>query len=257
VATDPDKPAPFQHEQHSHSRQSAPANEGEHSHGHGSHHGHSHSHDHDHPHDHEHGHDHSHVPHDWHSEAYVDYWINRDVTRDEERRPRIREMIAQASLPREATIRVLDVGAGYGFVTEEVLRAFPNAHVTLQDFSELMLGHARQRLAAVAGRLSFVLCDLTDPTWTERVGGPFDLIVSAIAIHNLRQVETIAACYRGIAGLLKPDAAFLNYDIYQQFGGIETHIGMMQNAGMTRVSRAWSEERHAVIVGHGRRAPPS
>lgn len=243
MAKDQDKPtANTQHEHHSHS------------HGHNSH---SHDHSHDHDHHHDHGHDHSHVAHDWHSESYVDYWINRDVTRDDERRPHIREMIAHASLPRQAAIRVLDVGAGYGFVTEEVLHAFPNAHVTLQDFSELMLDRARERLKAKAGQLSFALCDLTDPAWTERVGGPFDLIVSAIAIHNLRPTEKIAACYRGIAGLLKPDAPFLDFDIFQQFGGIETHIGMMQNAGMTRVSRAWSEEHRAIIIAHGRRAPPT
>jgi hypothetical protein len=85
-----------------------------------------------------HSHEHSHAPHDWHSKAYVDDWIKHDATRDEERRPRIRQMVALAALPQSAGISVLDVGAGYGFVTEEVLRAFPAARVTLQDFSEPM-----------------------------------------------------------------------------------------------------------------------
>jgi ubiquinone/menaquinone biosynthesis C-methylase UbiE len=183
----------------------------------------------------------------------VEDWINRDATRDDERRPHIREMVAMAALPRDAAIKVLDVGAGYGFVTEEVLRAYPNAHVTLQDYSDLMFAHARQRLAKASAQLTYVLCDLTDPNWTEKVGGPFDLIVSAIAIHNLRDSETIARCYRGIGGLLKPDAAFLNYDIVRQFGGIETHIGLMLNAGMTRVSRAWNDQHAAIIIAHGRR----
>jgi len=158
-----------------------------------------------------------------------------------------------AAFPRDAAIEVLDVGAGYGFVTEELLRVFPRARVTLQDYSELMFAHARRRLAKVADQLTYVLCDLTDPEWTQRVGGPFDLIVSAIAIHNLRDMKAIAACYRGIARLLKPGAQFLNYDIFRQFGGIESHIGLMQETGMTRVSRAWDEDRTAIIVGHGRR----
>ena len=72
-----------------------------------------------------------------------------------------------------------------------------------------------------------------------RVGGPFDLIVSAIAIHNLRDRNAIADCYRGIARLLKPGAVFLDYDLFEQSGGIETNIGWMRDAGMTRVSRAW------------------
>jgi SAM-dependent methyltransferase len=212
--------------------------------------------DRDHPHERPrgHGHDHAHDPHDWHSQTYVDYWIKRDESRDEERRPRIRQMIEMAKLPREAELAVLDIGAGYGFVTEEVLRAFPMAHVVLQDFSELMLTRARKHLGKFAGQLSFVLADLTDPTWSDRVGGPFDLIVSGIAIHNLRATDKIAAVYRGVAGLLKPDALFLDYDLFAQHGGIETHVGMMQEAGMTRVSRAWDYGHAAIIIGHGKRA---
>jgi trans-aconitate methyltransferase len=206
--------------------------------------------------DHAHGHHHPHrhEPHDWHSPAYVDQWIKRDESRDEERRPRIRQMIAMANLPHDATPAVLDIGAGYGFVTEEVLRAFPKARVTLQDFSELMLARAREHLANAAAQLSFALCDLTDPAWSSRVGGPFELIVSAIAIHNLRTLDKIAACYRGLAGLLKPGAMFLDYDLFQNVGGIEAHIGLMQEAGMTKVSRAWDDGHAAIIVARGKRA---
>ncbi len=223
-----------------------------HDHRHNGDHAHDHSHDHSHGHSHDHSHDH--VPHDWHSQTYVDDWIKRDESRDDERRPRIRQMIAMAKLPPDFSPAVLDIGAGYGFVTEGVLHAFPAARVTLQDYSQLMLDRARERLAGHAGRLSFVLADLTDATWTSRVGGPFDLIVSAIAIHNLRKLDAIAACYRGIAGLLKPGAPFLDYDLFAQSGGIETHIGLMQEAGMSRVSRAWDDGHAAIIVGHGKRA---
>jgi SAM-dependent methyltransferase len=209
--------------------------------------------DRDHEHGHSHDHGHAHAPHDWHSQTYVDQWIKRDESRDDEHRPRIRQMIAMAKLPPDAAPAVLDIGAGYGFVTEEVLRACPNARVTLQDYSDLMLAHARENLAKSLGQLSFVLADLTDPIWTKRVGGPFDLIVSAIAIHNLRATDKIAACYRGIATLLKPGAPFLDYDLFLLHGGIETHIWLMQEAGMTRISRAWDDGHAAVIVAHGKR----
>jgi ubiquinone/menaquinone biosynthesis C-methylase UbiE len=149
---------------------------------------------------------------------------------------------------------VLDVGGGYGFVTEEVLRAFPVARVTLQDYSQLMLDRARERLQKWSGHMTYVLADLTDPAWSARVGGPFDLIVSAIAIHNLRDRGAIAACYRAIGGLLKPGAPFLDYDLFAPTGGIEAHIGLMQEAGMTRVGRAWDDGHAAIIVAHGRRA---
>lgn len=149
---------------------------------------------------------------------------------------------------------MLDVGAGYGFITEEVLRAFPRARVTLQDFSDLMLARAREHLVKFADQLSFVLADLTDSTWSDRVGGPFDLIVSGIAIHNLRAADKIVAVYRDVAGLLKPGAPFLDYDLFAQYGGIETHIGMTQEAGITRVSRAWDDGHAAIIIGYSKRA---
>src|SRR5690348_14153964 len=60
-----------------------------HSSGHAQNHHHDHDYGHDHGHGHHHGHDHFHT-HDWHSQAYVEDWIARDATRDEERRPRIR-----------------------------------------------------------------------------------------------------------------------------------------------------------------------
>jgi SAM-dependent methyltransferase len=189
-----------------------------------------------------------HRPHDWHSEAYVEDWIKHDAARNDERRPRLKCMVALAPFPRDAAISVLDVGAGYGVVSEEVLGAFPNACVTLQDYSDVMLACARQSLAHAAGRLRYVLCDLTDPSWIERVGGPFDLAVSAIAIHNLRDIAIIGACYRGICQVLKPGGCFLDYDRFEPAGGIATHEGQLRAGGFARVERAWEQSPLAIIA---------
>jgi len=85
--------------------------------------------------------------HDWHSQNYVEWWIARDAGGDAERRQRIREMLAQSGFGPQAAITVLDVGGGYGVVTEEVVTAFPQARACLQDYSEPMLAAARERLA--------------------------------------------------------------------------------------------------------------
>src|SRR6516164_7609325 len=126
------------------------------------------------------------VPHDWHSSEYVSEWITRDATRDRERRPLLQKMLSATPFPHDAALQILDVGAGYGVVSEEALQAFPAARITLQDYSRPMLDRARQRLADYSERLRYVMCDLTDPSWPQQVGGPFDIAVSAIAIHNLR-----------------------------------------------------------------------
>ena len=188
--------------------------------------------------------------HDWHSLSYVEEWIERDRQRDEERRARLKKMLAVATFAPDAAISVLDVGGGYGVVTEEVLRAFPQARVTLQDYSQPMLDEARQRLAPLAAQVGFVQCDLRDPSWTDRVSGPFDLAVSAIAIHNLGELATMASCYRGIARVLRPGALLLDYDLFERFSGIALHKRMLGEAGFARVDLTWQQSPVAILAAY-------
>jgi ubiquinone/menaquinone biosynthesis C-methylase UbiE len=185
-------------------------------------------------------------PHDWHSTDYVAEWITRDAARDPERRPLLRQMLSFAPFPRDAELKVLDVGAGYGAVSEEVLHAFPAARIVLQDYSQPMLDRARERLADRSEQLRYVVCDLTDPSWTKQVGGPFDLAVSAIALHNLRDPAKIFACYRAIHDLLKPGGCFLNCDRFVD--GVEPHLAELRKAGFGRVECPWQESPRAIIV---------
>jgi ubiquinone/menaquinone biosynthesis C-methylase UbiE len=190
-------------------------------------------------------------PHDWHSTDYVAEWIRRDAARDPERRPLLQQMLSFAPFPREAEVEVLDVGAGYGAVSEEVLQAFPTARITLQDYSQPMLDRARQRLAERSDQLRYVVCDLVDPSWPQQVGGPIDLAVSAIALHNLGDRRKIYACYRAIHDLLKPGGYFLNCDRFVE--GVEPHLAELRAAGFDRVECSWQEPPRAVIVA-GRNA---
>ena len=184
-------------------------------------------------------------PHDWQSADYVAGWIEHDVTRDPDRRPLLRRMLSSAPLPGAAR-EVLDVGAGYGVVTEEVLAVFPAARVTLQDYSRAMLDQARRRLADHSDRLSFVLCDLFDPSWPQHVGGPFDLAVSAIVLHNLGSREKIFACYPAIHALLKQGGCFLNYDRFAD--GVNGHLTALRAAGFAPVECTWQEAPYAIVA---------
>ena len=185
-------------------------------------------------------------PHDWHSADYVAEWIVRDAARDPERRPLLQRMLSFAPFPHEVHLEVLDVGAGYGAVSEEVLKAFPAARITLQDYSQPMLDRARQRLADHSDRLRYVLCDLTDSSWPQQLGGPFDLAVSAIALHNLRDPEKIFACYRAVHTLLKPGGCFLNCDRFVE--GVQPHLAELREAGFDRVECPWRDPPRAIIV---------
>jgi ubiquinone/menaquinone biosynthesis C-methylase UbiE len=191
--------------------------------------------------------------HDWHSSDYVDWWVTRDQSRDAQRRQRLRAMLGHAGAAADAELAVIDIGGGYGVLTEEVVAAFPRARVTLLDYSEPMLLVARERLIAHRGRINYVLADLTDRSWVDRVlslgGGPFDLGVSAIAIHNLRQTPLIANAYNGVAGVLKPGALFLDYDLFfDEIGGLAGNIQLLHEAGFSRVDCLWQQTPVATIA---------
>ena len=212
-----------------------------HDHSHGHHHDHGHDHDHHH---HHHGDDHH---HHWDSADYVRSWIARDVERHAERARIIAHVIAAIPFARDAAIEVLDVGGGHGVIAEAVLDTFPRATVTIQDYSPHMLGAARERLLRHSGRLRTILSDLSDPAWSATVGGPFDLAVSGIAIHNLQAMAAIAACYEGVRSLLKSGGAFIDYDHFDRVGGVPLHQHMLKVAGFANAEVIWHEHPTAVI----------
>jgi len=220
----------------------------DHSHDHGHHHhdhdDDQHHHDHDHHHHHHHGDDHH---HHWDSADYVRGWIARDAGRQGQRAPIIARVVAAVRFARDAAIEVLDVGGGAGVIAEAVLDAFPNAMVTVQDFSPHMLAAARERLSRHSTRLRTVLSDLADPGWTKTVAGPFDLAVSGIAIHNLQDMAAIAACYDGVRSLLNSGVAFIDYDHFDHVGGVPLHQHMLKVAGFASADVLCHEHPTAVI----------
>ena len=188
--------------------------------------------------------------HDWHSAGYVRDWIDRDATDDATRRPLIRRMLELAPHAPDAAIDVLDVGGGYGIVSSEVLTAFPNARVVLQDYSLPMLEQARSRLAEFGDRVRFEMRDFTVAGWTDGLGGPFDVAVSAIAIHNLGAGGPIATVYRAVHDVLEPEGLFLNLDYPQFAGGLETHLGWLHEAGFTRAEQAWQAGSQSALAAY-------
>src|SRR5262245_22396286 len=77
--------------------------------------------------------------HEWHSERYVAEWVSQEDQRAGDREPLIRRLIDRVPFPRHAPLRALDVAAGHGPMSRHLLDAFPNATVTLVDYSPLML----------------------------------------------------------------------------------------------------------------------
>ena len=109
-------------------------------------------------------------------------------------------------------IRILDVGAGYGALTQFLLSHFSNATAVCQDGSEQMAKLGQERMQHLKGRFDYVLCDFSQPGWSQKLNGPFEVVVSAIAIHNVRSPKIIERIYNDIFPLVKSGGCFINFD---------------------------------------------
>jgi tRNA (cmo5U34)-methyltransferase len=162
----------------------------------------------------------------------------------------LRQVAELLPFSRDAEVRVLDVGGGYGMLTREVLEEWPCSHVVLHDFSEPMFDQARARLGPLVDRVEFVRADLRDPEWVDAVDGPFDAVVSSIAIHNVRDPERVRAIYAEIHPLVAGGGCFANLDLAFP-GGLEvaTQLGWLEQAGFRDVRCVLEHEHQALLVG--------
>ena len=135
--------------------------------------------------------------------------------------------------------RVLDLGAGTGLLTRHVLDALPDVEVTLLDGSAAMLDQARD---AFGERAAYVPGDLDD----ELPAGPWDAIVSGLAIHHLRH-EGKRALFVRVIEALAPRGVFVNAE---QVAGTTALFGDANIAWHEQAARALgatTEEWEAAI----------
>ncbi len=109
------------------------------------------------------------------------------------------EAVALATRP---ITRVLDLGAGTGLLAAMVARAHPDAELVLLDGAGEMLAQARERLG---DRASYVTADLGDPL----PEGPWDAVVSALAIHHLDD-DGKRGLFARVHDVLAPGGTFAN-----------------------------------------------
>lgn len=107
----------------------------------------------------------------------------------------------------------LDLGCGDGILGAALLGTYPSSRGVLVDFSEPMLGQAREQLRDYGKQLTFLNLDYGDPTWVAAVqpGGPFDAVVSGYSIHH-QPDERKRSIYQEIFSLLKPGGWFINIE---------------------------------------------
>jgi tRNA (cmo5U34)-methyltransferase len=125
--------------------------------------------------------------------------------------------------------RILDLGAGTGLLARRVRAARPEAELVLLDAAPAMLDEAR---AALGEQVAYHVGDLGDPL----PEGPWDAVVSALAVHHLDDPGKRALVAR-VHDALAPGGVFVNAE---QVAG--------PTARLDDAYRAWHRER-ALALG--------
>jgi L-threonylcarbamoyladenylate synthase len=166
----------------------------------------------------------------------------------------------QAQLERvsgDVARQILDLGTGTGETARRLLARHPDATLVGVDESDEMLSVARARLPA--DRVSLVVSRLEDTL----PDGPFDLVVSALAVHHLAPAEK-RRLFGRIREALSPAGRFVLADVIVPVNPADVTIELtpgfdrpdtlsdlivwLAEAGF-EVSVAWSNQDLAVLCG--------
>ncbi|HXX55739.1 MAG TPA: methyltransferase domain-containing protein [Methanoregula sp.] len=111
-----------------------------------------------------------------------------------------------AAEPGKTDPDILDIGAGTGLLSALMLGKFPAARLTLLDISENMLAVAKDRFQA-RNDVRYLVGDYS----RLNLGGPYDIVCSALSIHHLA-AEDKRLLFRRIFSSLRPGGIFVNAD---------------------------------------------
>lgn len=132
-----------------------------------------------------------------------------------------------------ATLDVLDLGAGTGLLSAMVMDRLPQARLHLVDVSDAMLARARNRFSGAADSdVSFEVRDYAHGS----LGGPWDVVVSALSIHHLDDAAK-RSLFGRVFEALRPMGLFVN---------AEQVLGPTA-AAEARYRRLWDEQ----VLGSG------
>jgi 2-polyprenyl-3-methyl-5-hydroxy-6-metoxy-1,4-benzoquinol methylase len=103
-------------------------------------------------------------------------------------------------------LRVVDVGCGEGWAAIYLAEAYPNITVRGVDLDDASIFVARRHASerGLEARVSFEVCDVTDPAFTEQ----FDLALATEVVHDLADPVSVLRAM----GQMTPNGAVLIID---------------------------------------------
>jgi SAM-dependent methyltransferase len=142
------------------------------------------------------------APNEWSDPGRVAEYLSREIPH----RVTAEQMLLEALPPRVE--RFLDLGTGDGRMIALVRSRYPDARAVGLDVSEPMLARAADRFEDDS-RVELRAHELGLPLAVE---GPFDAVVSGLAIHHLED-ERKRALFGEVRALLAPGGVFANLDL--------------------------------------------
>jgi tRNA (cmo5U34)-methyltransferase len=166
---------------------------------------------------------------------------------------RLQDAVARACRG-PAVERILDLGVGTGETSVRVRDVHPGAELVGVDVNDAMLAAARSRLPDADLRVG----QLEDPL----PEGPFDLVVTALAVHHLDGAGK-ADLFARVAARLRPGGRFVIADlivpadpadvvteidgVYDQPSSLADQLTWLERAGLD-AAVVWIERDLAVVV---------
>src|SRR4029453_2653786 len=195
--------------------------------------------------------------HDWSSRDYVSQWAAGQDQREIDRQKIFRLIAKTLPYDQGASIKILDIGVGYGALAQFLLKYFSNATAVCQDGSDEMAKLGRQRMKNLKGRVSYVLFDFSKRGLSRKINGPFEAVVSSIAIHNVRSPDIIRAIYDETFSLVKPGGCFLNFDrmtpsLKKNLYGGAAKDGSLVGLTISRTGQPMPQRPYALMVVCGK-----
>jgi tRNA (cmo5U34)-methyltransferase len=171
-------------------------------------------------------------------------WVRGEIPHYDQ----LQASIADATAAFDA-VAILDLGTGTGETLAGVLHRHPLARAVGIDESEGMLAVARGRLEEYD--VTLAVADLLDPL----PQGPFDLVVSALAVHHLDGPGK-ATLFARVAAALRPGGRFVLGDVvlppdaaaavipltdgWDKPSTVAEQVGWMEEAGLS-ATVLWQE----------------
>lgn len=98
---------------------------------------------------------------------------------------------------------ILELGSGPGLLAKCLLEELNVSEYVLFDFSEPMMEMAREALGP-RPCVTYCLGNFSEVNWERQLKGPFDVIVSMQAVHEIRHKRHVPWLYSRAATLLRP-----------------------------------------------------